>query len=41
MSEENNRNIENQKPEDKQANSLEHQLNNCRNTAEWFWLKIK
>lgn len=26
--------------DDKQANSLEHQLNNCRNTAERFWLEV-
>jgi len=26
--------------DDKQANSLEHQLNNCRNTAGRFWLEI-
>jgi len=26
--------------DDKQANSLEHQLTNCRNTVERFWLEI-
>jgi DNA invertase Pin-like site-specific DNA recombinase len=26
--------------DDKQANSLEHQLNNCRNTARLFELEI-
>jgi len=26
--------------DDKQANSLEHQLNNCRNTAERYGLEV-